>query len=169
MKKNIICLILTVSLMLFFLASGCSTKKVTVKNKCLEGAPDWVLNPHVRDGYYSEVGISKILHANGMGTARTKAIEHARNAIAKQLTEDIKSKIDYYVKEKIISKKVNYDELFYYVYENIVKYTLTNASYTDRRFWISPCNEYYAFIEIRKPKNFEKLLDKDIKDFIKNR
>ena len=91
------------SLLLLTLLAGCSHKKelspderVTQQSRCVvDGteAPKWVCGLHRNTNYYAAVG-SAPKSVLGFGFSRESAVAHARANLARQVSLDIKTKID---------------------------------------------------------------------------
>jgi len=146
MMKSIIYII-------FFTAvlSGCQTLiKPPLKNadgqtnynRCIQGAPAWVLTPHI-EGALSATGSSAITKS-GLGFAKTKALSNARDELARSLETKVKNLFKSYTRETGVEDQMTIDSVSEGVSRQVAAQSLRGS--VQKGGWIDPCNNLHVLV-----------------------
>jgi len=130
------------------LVTGCSKKVKKVDNEALEEefkhAPAWVLNGHA-EGRISAVG-SAVIGKSGMQFAKTEAVAHGRNELARQTSTKVKALVNNFVEQTGLGDDQLVDRFSKQITKQITNVTLSGSRQKD--MWISPSKELYVLVEM---------------------
>ncbi len=130
------------------LVTGCSKKVKKVDNEALEEefkhAPAWVLNGHA-EGSISAVG-SAVIGKSGMQFAKTEAVAHGRNELARQTSIKVKALVNNFVEQTGLGDDQLVDRFSKQMTKQITNVTLSGSRQKD--MWISPSKELYVLVEM---------------------
>ncbi len=128
------------------LATGCSQKVKKVDNEVLEEefkhAPAWVLNGHA-EGSISAVG-SAVIGKSGMQFAKTEALAHGRNELARQTSTKVEALVKNFVQQTGLGDDQLVDRFSKQMTKQITNETLSGSRQKDT--WISPSSELYVLV-----------------------
>lgn len=139
----ILLIILAVAILPF---TGCSKKVKQVDNEALEEefahAPAWVLNGH-EEGTISAVG-SAVIGKSGMQFAKTEALAHGRNELARQVSTKVKALVNNFVEQTGLGDDQLVDRFSKQVTKQVTNESLSGSRQKD--LWISPSKELYVLV-----------------------
>jgi hypothetical protein len=145
MIKRIIILLLVPVVSCVFL-SGCSKKVKKIDNEALEEefkhAPAWVLNGY-EEGTISAVG-SAVIGKSGMQFAKTEALAHGRNELARQTSIKVKALVNNFVQQTGLGDAQLVDRFSKQMTKQVTNETLGGSRQKD--MWISPSSELYVLV-----------------------
>ena len=128
------------------LVSGCAKKVKKIDNEALEEefkhAPAWVLNGHA-EASISAVG-SAVIGKSGMQFAKTEALAHGRNELARQVSTKVKAMVNNFVQQTGLGDEQLVDRFSKQMTKQITNETLSGSRQKD--MWISPSNELYVLV-----------------------
>lgn len=126
--------------------TGCGKKVKQVDNEALEEefkhAPAWVLNGY-EDNSISAVG-SAVIGKSGMQFAKTEALAHGRNELARQMSTKVKALVNNFVEQTGLGDEQLVDRFSKQVTKQITNETLSGSRQKD--LWISPSKELYVLV-----------------------
>ena len=144
LKRSCILLIIFTAVMLPL--TGCGKKVKQVDNEALEEefahAPAWVLNGH-ETGSISAVG-SAVIGKSGMQFARTEALAHGRDELARQVSTKVKALVNNFVEQTGLGDDQLVDRFSKQVTKQVTNETLSGSRQKD--LWVSPSKELYVLV-----------------------
>lgn len=141
MMKRLMVLLAVVALV----AVGCAKKpEEPVVNKCIQGAPGWVLMGSAEGGI-SSVG-SAAIGAAGLGFARTEALANGRDELARQMSVKVQNMVKNFTQVTGVGDAQTVDKVASQVSKQIANQVLSGSRQANT--WMSPCNELYVLVAI---------------------
>lgn len=149
------------SALLLTLISGCSSSNLSAKNpacgKDTVGAPSWVCQPQIADGY-GGLGVAEKNAANPE-KMKQEALKNARLEIAKQMQTQVKEKLDTLSKTAEINNKEAVDNLFKSISKEVLKTQISLEK--DAKSWKSSSGKLYV-LAVAPKSNFDEDLKKAV-------
>jgi len=131
-----------------FIISGCAKKKPelesSLRGKCFEGAPKWVINPEIA-GDLSAVGSAKVGKA-GIQFAKTEATALARDEIARIMGVKVKNMVRNFVQVTGVGDNETVDRVSKQVSTQVANQLLVGSK--AKAQWLSPCNELFVLVTL---------------------
>jgi len=141
-----LCIMLMILSVGCLLVTGCSKKVKKVDNEALEEefkhAPAWVLDGHT-EGSISAVG-SAVIGKSGIQFAKTEAVAHGRNELARQTSTRVKALVNNFVEQTGLGDDQLVDRFSKQMTKQITNVTLSGSRQKD--MWISPSKELYVLV-----------------------
>ncbi len=139
--------LLFVTFLLIIGALSCSKKakvESSLRGKCFEGAPKWVIEPNVV-GDLSAVGSTKVGKA-GIQFAKTEATALARDEIARMMSVKVKNMVRNFVQVTGVGDNETVDRVSKQVSTQVANQLLVGSRVEAQ--WLSPCNELFVLVKL---------------------
>jgi len=131
-----------------FIILGCAKKEPelesSLRGKCFEGAPKWVINPEIA-GDLSAVGSAKVGKA-GIQFAKTEATALARDEIARIMGVKVKNMVRNFVQVTGVGDNETVDRVSKQVSTQVANQLLVGSK--AKAQWLSPCNELFVLVTL---------------------
>ncbi len=127
---------------------NCAKKKPelesSLRGKCFEGAPKWVIEPQIA-GDLSAVGSAKVGKA-GIQFAKTEATALARDEIARMMGVKVKNMVRNFVQVTGVGDSETVDRVSKQVSTQVASQLLVGSRAEAQ--WLSPCNELFVLVKL---------------------
>jgi hypothetical protein len=143
MRKYLIFSLLAVALLFVFGCGGTGGPVSEVQNKCLNGAPDWVLGN--AEGGLNAVGAAKVSKA-GTNFARNAAMANARDEMSRTIEIKVNNMMKDFTQVTGLGDDEVVDKVTTSVSRQLSSQTLTGT--VQKAIWLSPCEELYVLASI---------------------